>query len=259
MEKNKNKVRAGNGAENIGCIIQKVNNGEILAMASYPTYDLNDVRNPKSLVGMHLMEQVQNAAGYYELKKTNQVIDEALLETLEDDQIYLNLNYLWKNYCTTATYEPGSVAKPFTVAAALEKGTITPNSTFECNGFLEIGGYKIRCHNGSEGTMTLESAIAKSCNVTMMKVAQGLGVEQFCEYQQIFNLGLKTNIDLAGEARTASLVYAPSDMGPTDLATNSFGQNFNATMIQMITAFSSLINGGYYYEPHVVAKITNAS
>lgn len=259
MEKNKNKVRAGNGAENIGCIIQKVNNGEILAMASYPTYDLNDVRNPKSLVGMHLMEQVQNAAGYYELKKTNQVIDEALLETLEDDQIYLNLNYLWKNYCTTATYEPGSVAKPFTVAAALEKGTITPNSTFECNGFLEIGGYKIRCHNGSEGTMTLESAIAKSCNVTMMKVAQGLGVEQFCEYQQIFNLGLKTNIDLAGEARTASLVYAPSDMGPTDLATNSFGQNFNATMIQMITAFSSLINGGYYYEPHVVDKITNAS
>ena len=124
---------------------------------------------------------------------------------------------------------------------------------------MEIGGYKIRCHNGAEGTVTLEKAVAKSCNVTMMKIAQLVGADDFCEYQRVFNFGLKTNVDLAGEARTASLVYSADQMGPTDLATNSFGQNFNVTMIQMITAFSSLINGGYYYEPHLVSKITNAS
>lgn len=259
MEEHKNAARPGNGAENIGCIIQWVDSGEILAMASYPTFDLNDVRNPQPLLGTNMVEQVTNANGYYEIKKNGKVIDQAVLDNMSEEELYLNLNNLWKNYCITGTYEPGSVVKPFTVAAALEMGTISPHSTFECNGFLEIGGYKIRCHNGSEGTMTLENAVAKSCNVSLMKIAQTLGSTNFCDYQNIYNFGLKTNVDLAGEARTASLIYTADQMGPTDLATNSFGQNFNATMIQMITGFSSLINGGDYYEPHIVKKITNAN
>lgn len=259
LEEHRNEAHPGNGAENVGCIIQWVDTGEILAMASAPGYDLNDVRNPQSLIGSMMVEQVTNASGYYEIKKNGTVIDQTVLDAMDENQLYLNLNNLWKNYCITGTYEPGSVAKPFTVAAALEKGTITQGSTFECTGSLEIGGYTIRCHNGAEGTMTLEKAVAKSCNVSMMRIANTLGTEQFCEYQQIFNFGLKTNIDLAGEARTASLVYKAEDMGPTDLATNSFGQNFNVTMIQTITGFSALINGGYYYEPHMVSKITNTS
>lgn len=259
LEEHRNEAHPGNGAENVGCIIQWVDTGEILAMASAPGYDLNDVRNPQSLIGSMMVEQVTNASGYYEIKKNGTVIDQTVLDAMDENQLYLNLNNLWKNYCITGTYEPGSVAKPFTVAAALEKGTITQGSTFECTGSLEIGGYTIRCHNGAEGTMTLEKAVAKSCNVSMMRIANTLGTEQFCEYQKIFNFGLKTNIDLAGEARTASLVYKAEDMGPTDLATNSFGQNFNVTMIQMITGFSALINGGYYYEPHMVSKITNTS
>jgi len=259
LEEHRDEAHPGNGAENVGCIIQWVDTGEILAMASGPTYDLNDVRNPQSLIGSMMVEQVTNANGYYEIKKNGTVIDQAVLDAMDDDQLYLNLNNLWKNYCITGTYEPGSVAKPFTVAAALEKGTIAPGSTFECTGSLEIGGYTIRCHNGAEGTVTLEKAVAKSCNVSMMRIANTLGSDLFCEYQQIFNFGLKTNIDLAGEARTAGLVYSADDMGPTDLATNSFGQNFNVTMIQMITGFSSLINGGYYYEPHMVDKITNTN
>lgn len=259
LEEHRNETHPGNGAENVGCIIQWVDTGEILAMASAPGYDLNDVRNPQSLIGSMMVEQVTNASGYYEIKKNGTVIDQTVLDAMDENQLYLNLNNLWKNYCITGTYEPGSVAKPFTVAAALEKGTITQGSTFECTGSLEIGGYTIRCHNGAEGTMTLEKAVAKSCNVSMMRIANTLGTEQFCEYQQIFNFGLKTNIDLAGEARTASLVYKAEDMGPTDLATNSFGQNFNVTMIQTITGFSALINGGYYYEPHMVSKITNTS
>lgn len=259
MEEFKDNYKPGNGAENVGCIIQWVNTGEILAMASSPTYDLNNVRDPQALLGSMMVEKVDTANGYYEIKKNGTVIDQTVLDAMSEDDLYLNLNNLWKNYCITGTYEPGSVAKPFTVAMALEKGDITPNSTFECSGYMEIGGYKIRCHNGAEGTMTLEKAVAKSCNVTMMKIAQLVGADDFCEYQRVFNFGLKTNVDLAGEARTASLVYSADQMGPTDLATNSFGQNFNVTMIQMITAFSSLINGGYYYEPHLVSKITNAS
>lgn len=259
MEEFKDNYKPGNGAENVGCIIQWVNTGEILAMASVPTYDLNNVRDPQALLGSMMVEKVDTANGYYEIKKNGTVIDQTVLDSMSEDDLYLNLNNLWKNYCITGTYEPGSVAKPFTVAMALEKGDITPNSTFECSGYMEIGGYKIRCHNGAEGTMTLEKAVAKSCNVTMMKIAQIVGADDFCEYQKVFNFGLKTNVDLAGEARTASLVYSADQMGPTDLATNSFGQNFNVTMIQMITAFSSLINGGYYYEPHLVSKITNAS
>ncbi len=259
MEEHKDEAHPGNGAENVGCVIQRVDNGDILAMASAPTYDLNDVRNPENLLGSMMVEQVTNANGYFEIKKNGTVIDQAALEAMDNDQLYLNLNNLWKNYCITGTYEPGSVAKPFTVAAALEKGAITSGITYECTGLMEIGGYKIHCHNGAEGVVSLEQAVAKSCNVAMMKIANALGADDFCEYQQIFNFGLKTNIDLAGEARTASLVYDAKDMGSTDLATNSFGQNFNVTMIQMITGFSSLINGGYYYEPHMVDKITNTA
>lgn len=259
MAEHENLAYEGDGAENIGCIVMDVHTGEILAMVSAPGYDLNDTRNTDALIGMKMVEQVTNANGYYEIKKNGKVINQALLDEMTDDEIYLNLNNLWKNYCISNTYEPGSVAKPFTVAAALEKGTIAPSSTFECGGVLNVGGFDIKCHNGAEGTMTLENAVAKSCNVTMMKIAASLGSNQFTEYQRIFNFGLKTNVDLAGEARTDTLVYKSDSMGPTDLATNSFGQNFNITMIQGITGFVSLINGGYYYEPHLVNKITNSN
>ena len=259
MEEHKDMVREGNGAENVGCIVMDVNTGEVKAMASAPGFDLNEPREYDALLGCKMVEQVTNANGYYEIKKNGLVINQEVLKSMNSEQKLLNLNNLWKNFCITNTYEPGSVAKPFTVAAALEKGTVTPGTTFECNGSLEIGGYKIRCHNGNEGTMTLESAVAKSCNVSMMKIAQTLGNQNFCEYQSIFNFGLKTNVDLAGEARTNTLIYSPDSMGPTDLATNSFGQNFNITMIQGVAGFCSLINGGYYYEPHLVNKITNAN
>ena len=259
MEEHKDEYQEGNGAENVGCIIMQVDTGEILAMASYPTYDLNDVRNTDSLLGSKMVEKVTKENGYYEIKKNGQIINAETLAQMDDDAILLNLNNLWKNYCITSTYEPGSTAKPFTVAAALETGAISPNATFECNGSLEVGGHTIRCHNRYDGVLTLQGAVAKSCNVTMMKIGQAMGKEEFCRYQQIFNFGLRSNVDLAGEARTASLIYQAEDMGPTDLATNTFGQNFNVTMIQMITSFCSLINGGYLYEPHMVSKITNAS
>ena len=261
-EQYKDSCHEGNGAENVGCIIMEVNTGNILAMASYPTYDLNDTRNTDALIGNVMVEQIDLESGYYRIDKTDTVINEEVLGTMTDEQILLNLNQLWKNYCITDTYEPGSTAKPFTVAAALESGAVSADAHYTCEGSLEVGGYTIKCHSyarGGDGDVSLQDSIAWSCNVAMMKIGQTLGKEEFCRFQEIFNFGLKTNIDLAGEARTASLMYPVDKMGPTDLATNTFGQNFNVTMIQMITSFCSLINGGYYYEPHVVDKITNAS
>ena len=212
MEEHKDEYQEGNGAENVGCIIMQVDTGEILAMASYPTYDLNDVRNTDSLLGSKMVEKVTKENGYYEIKKNGQIINAETIAQMDDDAILLNLNNLWKNYCITSTYEPGSTAKPFTVAAALETGAISPNATFECNGSLEVGGHTIRCHNRYDGVLTLQGAVAKSCNVTMMKIGQAMGKEEFCRYQQIFNFGLRSNVDLAGEARTASLIYQAEDM-----------------------------------------------
>lgn len=261
-DEHKDAYREGNGAENLGCIIMEVDTGNILAMASYPTYDLNNPRETSCILGSNMYEEITNENGYQEIRKTSTVINEEVLAGMSEDQVYLNLNNLWKNYCISSTYEPGSTAKPFTVAAALESGAINGDEVYACNGYLEKGGHKIKCHtysSGGEGAVSVQDSIAWSCNVALMKIGDALGKDEFARFQRIFNFGLKTNIDLAGEARTVDLVYSADEMGESDLATNTFGQNFNVTMIQMITGYCSLINGGYYYEPHMVSKITNSS
>lgn len=253
-EQYRDNAHEGNGANNLGCIIMDVNSGEILAMASYPVYDLNDTRNTDALMGMPILDE----SG----KRTGEYINEENINTITDDAdvFYRHLNALWKNFCINDTYEPGSVSKPFTVAAAIESGNITGNESYNCQGKLHVGDYDIKCHNTfGDGNLTVTEGVERSCNVAMMYVAMATGIDTFTEFQHIFNLGLKTNIDLAGEARTANVVYNKNTMGPTELATNSFGQGFNATMIQMITGFCSLINGGYYYEPHMVSKIVSPS
>lgn len=118
---------------------------------------------------------------------------------MNDTQLYMNLNYLWKNFCISDTYEPGSTSKPFTTAMGLETGSITGNEVYQCDGFLESGGYRIRCHNKwGDNAVSVEDAIAWSCNVALMKEAQAIGIERFSEFQRIFNFGLRTNIDLEG-------------------------------------------------------------
>lgn len=252
-EEYKDNFHPGNGAENVGCIIMKVDSGEILAMANYPNFDLNDTRNTDTLMGMPLLDEKGNKTGEYLTEENMDVLD-------DEEMLYQHLDALWKNYCISSTYEPGSVAKPFTVAAGVESGKITGTETYNCEGSLEIGGWPIRCHNRyGDGLLTVQEGIERSCNVVMMKIGQAMGTDTFVKFQHIFNFGLKTNIDLQGEARTASLIYTKDTMGSTEMATNTFGQSFNATMIQMITGFCSLINGGYYYEPHMVSKIVSPS
>lgn len=236
-EAHRDEVREGPGAENIGCIIMDVHSGEILAMASYPDFDLND---PYNLTEWYTDEEIQ--------------------QMKDENTYYSTLNGIWRNFCISDTYEPGSVAKTLTVAGALETGAITGNEHYICNGVLEVGGHQIHCHNTyGDGDISVKEAIEKSCNVALMHIGQAMGISSFLKECEIFNIGLKTNIDLAGEARTASLVFNESTMGPSELATSTFGQGYNVTMIEMIAAFTSLVNGGYYYEPHMVSKIQTSS
>ena len=260
-DEHQNAVRQGYGANNIGCIVMEVNTGEILGMASYPNYDLNNPYDLSVLVGMPELDESrgdQPSGNYLTQDFVNSLKGEDE-ETTTRRSKYLYA--LWKNFCIQDYYEPGSTAKPFTTAAGLESGALTGNETYNCEGRLDVGASEpVKCHNVyGDGILTLGEAIERSCNVALMYEAMAMGAETFCEYQSTFNFGLKTGIDLAGEAYTANAVYRADKMVLSDLATNSFGQNFDVTMIQMITGFCSLINGGNYYEPHVVSKITSAS
>ncbi len=152
------------------------------------------------------------------------------------------------------------MAKPFTVAGAIEDGSITGNEVYTCTGELEVGGWPIKCHGGfGHGDVSVAQGIEQSCNVVMMKITQAQGKEGFTKAQNRFGFGLRTGVDLAGEVRTQGLTYSADEMGSAELATNSFGQSYNVSMIEMIAGYCSLINGGNYYEPHVVDRILSAS
>ena len=231
-EKYRDNYYKGTGSINTAAIVMNPNNGEILAMADYPNVDLN---NPRDLTKYYTEEQ---------LKK---MTDQEKLDTLND---------LWNNYCVSNTYEPGSTFKPFTISAGLETGVLTGNENYVCGGVMHVGDHDIHCSNRSgHGPETLKQALENSCNVALMQIGASIGTEEFCRYQRLFGFGEYTGIDLPGEGETSGLLYTPATMDPASLATNAFGQNFNVTMTQMAASFSSLINGGNYYEPHVVKQI----
>lgn len=232
----KNNHRDGDGSLNTAVIVMNPNNGAILAMADYPNFDLN---NPRDVSSLFTAEE---------------------LETVSSEEQMDALNELWRNFCVTETFEPGSVQKPFTIAGGLETGALNTNMSFVCDGHETISGSFIGCVNlHGHGTETLEKSLMDSCNDALMQMATNhIGIEKFTEYQSIFGFGQKTGIDLPGEAYTASLIYTEENMKTIDLATNSFGQNYNCTMIQVASAFSSLVNGGTYYQPYLVSKILGA-
>ena len=119
-----------------------------------------------------------------------------------------------------------------------------------------MGDHDIHCNNrNGHGAQTLKQSLENSCNVALMEIGEALGAEEFCRYQELFGFGEYTGIDLPGEGDTSGLLYTPENMDPASLATNAFGQNFNVTMTQLAASFCSLINGGNYYEPHVVRQI----
>ncbi|MDY5846706.1 MAG: penicillin-binding transpeptidase domain-containing protein [Bariatricus sp.] len=227
-----NGATEGPGFKNGAVIVMNPNTGEILAMASMPNYNLN---KPRDLTK------------YYSKEAISAMSSEETVDVL---------NGLWRNFCVSDTYEPGSTIKPFTVATGLEIGKLTGNETYYCGGYLHVGDHDIKCisyDEGGHGYQTLTQVMENSCNVALMEIAMSEGAEEFSKYQDVFGFGRKTGIDLPGEA--LGLLYDVENMGITDLATNSFGQNFNVTMVQLVAGFSSLINGGNYYEPHLVKAI----
>lgn len=233
-EQYRNNVTTGPGSKNTAVIIMNPNTGEILAEASYPNYDLN---NPRDLTP------------YYSEEDIAEMSDETRLK---------NLNAVWRNFCVSDTFEPGSTIKPFTIATGLEDGLLSGNESYNCTGSLPVANRHISCHKlAGHGIQNLGQGIANSCNVVLMHVANKLGANELYRYQDIFGFGQKTGVDLPGES--AGVMFDPEKMGPLELATSSFGQGFNVTMTQMVASFASLINGGNYYKPHVVKQIRDES
>lgn len=233
-----NGPRGEQGAANVGVVVANPKNGEILAMATDNPYDLN---NPRDLTPYYSDEEIQ---------KMKDKDDGTMLEALYG---------IWQNYCISDAFEPGSTVKPLTIGAALDADVVQPTDTFVCDGYQKFGDTMIRCsiYPRAHGTETLSDLIKHSCNDGLMQIGALLGPEEFLKYQKIFNFGSTTGIDLPGEA--TGILHSEENLssGSTELASASFGQGYTCTMIQEIAAICSAINGGYYYQPHVVSKIMN--
>ncbi|MCD7764922.1 MAG: cell division protein FtsI [Lachnospiraceae bacterium] len=228
---------AKHGAANVAVVVMDPDTGGILAMATNQSYDLND---PDSVI--------------YDWYTEAEIQD--LLEEDEDGSAYNTALYdLWGNFCVSDSYEPGSTYKPITIASALEIGAISASDSFYCDGGEYITDTEIHCdvYPGAHGAETLEDALVNSCNDALMQIAAKMRVSNFIEYQSLFGFGKRTGIDLPNES--TGVVYTTDTMNEVELATCSFGQGFTCTMIQEISAFCAVVNGGYYYQPHVVDKI----
>lgn len=236
LERRMKEFQEKTGSANMGCIIMNPQNGEIYAMSSYPEYDLN---NPQDLSVL------------YSEKKLAKMSEKKKSEAL---------NRLWRNYCISDAFEPGSTFKPVTVAACLDEGAAAVKKKYVCDGYQVVNGVKIKCvahTRGGHGSVDLEQSLMESCNDVMMQIASRLGKDKFLDYVKDFGFGQRTGIDLPGEA--AGGIFTKDRMHAVELATSSFGQGQTVTMIQLAAAFSSVINGGSYYQPHVVREIKSES
>nr|WP_302390734.1 penicillin-binding transpeptidase domain-containing protein [uncultured Blautia sp.] len=238
VEKYVNGFKKKMGAKNIGVVVQDPNTGEILAMDAGDRYDLND---PRDLSSLYSEEEIK---------------------AMNDEETVTALNAMWNNFCVTDAFEPGSVVKPIVMAGALEKGSIAEGDSFVCDGGQAFGANNntfIKCavYPDSHGTEDLMHVIANSCNDGMMQIAEKMGAEQFIKAQSLFNFGSRTGIDLPNEG--SGIIHTMDTMGETELACSAFGQGYTCTMLQEINAMSSVINGGYYYQPHLVKEIQDSN
>ncbi|MGN0967904.1 MAG: peptidoglycan D,D-transpeptidase FtsI family protein, partial [Oscillospiraceae bacterium] len=220
------------------------NTGAILGMASSPDYDLN---SPNVIANAETAEELA------QLKLTAAETDyKTALQQAQYDQ--------WRNKALNDTYEPGSTFKAMVLAAALEEGVIDESYSFTCTGSAVVAGERISCSKKEgHGAQTLTQAVENSCNPAFIDIGQKLGAEKFYDYLERYNLIGKTGIDIPGEASNdnANLVWPREKFGIVELATASFGQRLQVTPIQIITAFSAVINGGHLLEPYVVEKISD--
>lgn len=220
-------------------IVMDVNTGEILGMATYPSFNLNDPWTLDASSQMKLLG-CGYALGSEEYSKVKQ---ELLLS-------------MWSNKAITESYIPGSTFKVITASMALEESVVSLNETFNCCGSLTVLGHKIHCHKTrGHGTLTFVQGIQQSCNPVLMTIGGRLGTSTFYSYLRAFGYLEKTGIDLPGEG--SSLFAAEEAFTELDLAIYAFGQNFNVTLMQQITAVSAVANGGYLVTPHTVRSVTD--
>ena len=220
-------------------IVMNVNTGEVLGMAIYPAFDLNDpwMLDTQSMLTMELSGYAAGSEEYAKLKQ----------------ELLLNM---WSNKAITENYIPGSTFKTITAAMALEEDVVELNETFSCPGYKIVSGRKIRCHKTQgHGSLSFVQGIQQSCNPVLMTMGERLGISTFYDFFRSFGFTEKTGIDLPGEG--SSIFAAEEDCSSLDLAIYAFGQNFNVTLIQQITAVSAVANGGYLVTPHVASSITD--
>jgi len=252
LEENRKAFEEETGAKNVTITAMNPQNGEILGMTSTYDFDLNDPMNEDVLKQKYSDEDIR-------MFKENQSRLEAgeTIERKSASEILTTIDAfssIWKNSAISDTYEPGSTFKPFTVAASLEESLYDGDEYFYCPGYYTVGNSRIGCSH-KHNDIAFSKIVAQSCNTALMQIGLKEGYDMFTSYQKLFGFGQKTNVDLPGEPDTSTLVYNPAKMKDVDLATNAFGQNFNVTAIQLISAFCSVINGGYYYQPHIVKQI----
>ncbi len=200
-------------------------NGEIYAMALYPSFDLND---PFTIQDETLADS---------------------WDSLEESQQMEELNGMWRNWCINDTYEPGSTFKIVTASAALEEGLVSVEEGFHCGGSLVVADRKIRCHKTSgHGSLSFRQGIQQSCNPVFMTLAMRLGVDNFYQYLKLYEFDQKTGIDVPGEAK--GIMHDPSKVGPVELATMGFGQSLTITPMQLLRCGAAIVNGGDLVTPH---------
>lgn len=246
------KFDAANGATGI---VMDVNTGAIVAMASYPNYDLNEpgvVRD--EALQKKLDKTLADLAGRQSEYETEEEYNEAVSKAKSEA-----MNTQWRNKCIDSTYEPGSTFKPITLAIALEEGVVSKSSTFSCSGAVSIEGWTLRCSKKTgHGSQSLVEAVGNSCNPAFINIGLRVGTEKYYEYLQAFGLMEKTGVDMVGEV--AGIFTDPDTFNShqISLASYSFGQTFNVTPLELIRAQAACINGGYLYTPYVVEQELNS-
>ena len=219
-------------------IVMDVNTGAILGMATMPDYNLNE---PSVLTDPAILAELEK------------ITDEDEYDVAYNNAVFMS----WRNKAISDTYEPGSVFKLFTAAAGIEEGVVNLNSTYNCVGAIQVADNRIRCHNhDGHGTQDLTKGLMNSCNPFFITIGQNLGTDRFYKYFEAFGFTKKTNIDLPAEANPVADVtyHSKENMGISQLSSSAFGQTFQVSAIQMITAVSAIANGGKLMEPYVVAK-----
>ena len=229
LESMMDKFSAANGASGI---VMNAKTGAVMAMASYPNYDLNDFLTVSDKT---LQERIERGE--------STVADMQLLQ--------------WRNKALNDTYEPGSTFKILTLSAALEEGVVDKTTTVNCGGSVNISGYTIHCSNkNGHGLQTLVQSVGNSCNPAFINYGLRIGNEKFYEYMRSFGLMNTTGIDLGGEA--VGVFAADSSFTQLDLACYAFGQNFTVTPLTLISAQAACVNGGYLHTPYLVERITDS-